>query len=282
MSYLARLKALLAEESLPEQLTELTKAPSVSFVSEQGNPVPEGEGASVSSVSDRERRVSCNDDADSGVIEERAVCVPAAKTTLPDELTELTNAASVGSVSDQGACPSDLDLVRAPTSRIDRGRDLERENVPASRTDETDKRASVISASERENHVFAPALAARIDALRSLACPTDFSPERFERMRQGAVRFAAEVAAEALRLGWTHDQLFAFAEPFARLDLQGAAWFIGDAIITGITADAITIRSATGATKRIYRGDGKIRLETGWPLREKPFRQPCPQTSRRA
>jgi hypothetical protein len=37
--YLAQLKALLAEKPLPEKLTELTKAPSVSFVSDQRSPI---------------------------------------------------------------------------------------------------------------------------------------------------------------------------------------------------------------------------------------------------
>ena len=37
MSYLARLKTLLAEKRLPDELTELTKGASVSFVSDQGS-----------------------------------------------------------------------------------------------------------------------------------------------------------------------------------------------------------------------------------------------------
>jgi hypothetical protein len=39
MTYLARLKALLAEKPLPEQLTERTEASSISFVGEQGGQV---------------------------------------------------------------------------------------------------------------------------------------------------------------------------------------------------------------------------------------------------
>jgi hypothetical protein len=38
MSYLARLKALIGENPLPGELTELTKAPSVSSVSNQSGP----------------------------------------------------------------------------------------------------------------------------------------------------------------------------------------------------------------------------------------------------
>ena len=64
-----------------------------------------------------------------------------------------------------------------------------------------------------------------------------------------------EWATEALGCGWTRDELFALSEAFAKLSRQGAAWLVGDATVTEITANAITIRSATGATKRIYRGD---------------------------
>ena len=84
-------------------------------------------------------------------------------------------------------------------------------------------------------------------------CPEGFSPLRWELLRQGAVRFAAEWADKALSFGWTYDELFAVEEPFARVELQGAAWFIGDATLTAVTADAITLRSASGATQRLYR-----------------------------
>jgi hypothetical protein len=92
-----------------------------------------------------------------------------------------------------------------------------------------------------------------IETLRSVSCPSDFSSERFERLRAGALRFAAERATETLAVGWTHNDLFRFAEPFARVDIQGAAWFIGDASVTAISTAAITIRTASGATQRIYR-----------------------------
>lgn len=96
-------------------------------------------------------------------------------------------------------------------------------------------------------------LAAYLDRLRSRPCSEDFSSERFERLRQGALRFAAEWGAEALRLGWSLDELFKIGEPFANVSLQGAAWFIGEAIVTGVSAAAIALRTASGATQRIYR-----------------------------
>jgi hypothetical protein len=56
-----------------------------------------------------------------------------------------------------------------------------------------------------------------------------------------------------LALEWSFDELFAFVEPFANVSLQGAAWFVGDAIVTAVTTDAITLRTEGGATQRIYR-----------------------------
>ncbi len=92
-----------------------------------------------------------------------------------------------------------------------------------------------------------------VEALRSRPCPDGTTPDRFEGLRQGALRFAVEWVAKAVHLGWTLDELFATAEPFVRVDLQGAAWIIGDATVTGVSAAAITLRTASGATQRIYR-----------------------------
>jgi hypothetical protein len=92
-----------------------------------------------------------------------------------------------------------------------------------------------------------------VEALRSRPCPDGTTPGRFERLRQAALRFAVEYAPEAVQLGWSLDELFAIAEPFARVDLQGAAWFIGDATVVEVTAAAITLRRSSGSTTRIYR-----------------------------
>jgi hypothetical protein len=98
-----------------------------------------------------------------------------------------------------------------------------------------------------------PGLPATIDRLRSLPCPKDYSPERWERNRDGALRFASESAAEAVHLGWSLDELFAIAEPFANVSLQGAAWFVGESTVIDVTAAAITLRRSSGSTTRIYR-----------------------------
>ena len=54
-------------------------------------------------------------------------------------------------------------------------------------------------------------------------CPDDLSPERWERSRRGVERFAEGWAVQAMRLGWTFEDLFSIAKPFGRVDLQGAA-----------------------------------------------------------
>jgi hypothetical protein len=60
---------------------------------------------------------------------------------------------------------------------------------------------------------------------------------------------------KAVALGWTHDELFDLRDPFCNLSLQGAAWFVRDKTVTAVTADAITLRSASGSTTRIYRNE---------------------------
>jgi hypothetical protein len=89
--------------------------------------------------------------------------------------------------------------------------------------------------------------------LLSQPLPGTESAERWARACRGVEEFARGWAANAMSLGWSFDELFAFAEPFANLSLQGSAWFVGDSTITAVTADAITLRAEGGATQRIYR-----------------------------
>jgi hypothetical protein len=94
---------------------------------------------------------------------------------------------------------------------------------------------------------------AQAERIRAYPCPDGFSPSRWPRVQDGAARFAEEWGARALALGWTEGELFALAEPFARKDIQGAAWFVGSATVAAVTVDAITLRTESGATLRIYR-----------------------------
>jgi len=99
----------------------------------------------------------------------------------------------------------------------------------------------------------AAGLRARILEIQSAECPRDFLQEHWFAVRAGVARFADEWADKAMALGWTLDDLFALAEPFANVSLQGAAWFVGGSTVTAITVDAITLCTQGGATQRIYR-----------------------------
>jgi hypothetical protein len=149
------------------------------------------------------------------------------------------------------------------------------ENMPTERTDKTDKSLFV---SDRDAHVSrdeaatisalpqgepkqsgvadvvaSPAWRSRLYELPAAPCPHGFPPRRWPVMRDGAEHFAHQWGGKAMDLGWTFDELFALAEPFANVSPQGAAWFIGDSTVTAVTADAITVRTEGGATQRIYR-----------------------------
>jgi hypothetical protein len=127
------------------------------------------------------------------------------------------------------------------------------EQPPPGELTKLTKGTSVSTVSGQETPNAGDELANWGGRIGGLTCPDGIAPERWERLRDGALRFASESAAEAVRLGWSLHELFATAEPFARVDLQGAAWFIGDATVTGVGAAAITLRTASGATQRIYR-----------------------------
>jgi hypothetical protein len=97
--------------------------------------------------------------------------------------------------------------------------------------------------------------------LLSQPCPDAESAERWACASRGLEQFARAWAAKAIGVGWTFDELFALCEPFANTSLQGGAWFVSDATVTAITADAITLRTQGGATQRIYRKCRVERLE---------------------
>jgi hypothetical protein len=89
----------------------------------------------------------------------------------------------------------------------------------------------------------------------SHACPPDMAPDRFERARLGAQRFAMNWAAIAISKGWASDELFNCPEPFAHAAI-GAAWRVNDAVVLAVETDAILIQTPTGSRKRIYRRSG--------------------------
>ena len=110
-----------------------------------------------------------------------------------------------------------------------------------------------LGTADRRSVALPASLRERVQQLNSYPCPEGFSPERWERLRESAVRFAAEWADKALSLGWTHDEIFAVGAPFANVSRRGVAWLIADSTATAVTADAITLRRTSGSVTRIYR-----------------------------
>jgi len=119
----------------------------------------------------------------------------------------------------------------------------------------TEINSEVAEAAPRDNQTSyrVPEWREAIERQLSRPRPVAESDERWARACRGAEQFARRWAAKAVSLGWSLDELFAFAEPFANMSLQGAAWFVGDSTVTAVTADAITLRTDGGATQRIYR-----------------------------
>ena len=67
------------------------------------------------------------------------------------------------------------------------------------------------------------------------------------------VFLAAGHGAEAERLSWPRDELYAVPPLWCRVDLCGAALLIGDREVVGITSSEIRIKTPSGATLAFYR-----------------------------
>jgi hypothetical protein len=65
--------------------------------------------------------------------------------------------------------------------------------------------------------------------------------------------FAAGHADEALRFGWSHDELFRVPPLWTRVDLCGVALLIGDCEVVSITSTGIRVKASSGATLAFYR-----------------------------
>jgi hypothetical protein len=99
------------------------------------------------------------------------------------------------------------------------------------------------------NRHFANEVASRV-------CPPDVAPDRFERARLGAQRFAMNWTEIAMSKGWASDELFNCPEPFASLSAMGAAWCVNDAVVLAVETDAILIQTPGGSRHRLYRRGG--------------------------
>jgi hypothetical protein len=87
--------------------------------------------------------------------------------------------------------------------------------------------------------------------------PVDTTDERWEEALRGLMRFRADGhGAAAERAGWSRDELYASPPLWARIDLCGAALLIGDREVIEVSAEAIRIRTASGAVLSLYRRPG--------------------------
>jgi hypothetical protein len=84
--------------------------------------------------------------------------------------------------------------------------------------------------------------------------PPDITVPQWEVALRGLRSFIElGYAAEAQRLGWPRDELYAVPPVWARVDLCGAGLLIGDREVTGVTWSEIRIKTASGATLAFYR-----------------------------
>jgi hypothetical protein len=86
------------------------------------------------------------------------------------------------------------------------------------------------------------------------ARPPDATDPQWDAAMRGLRTFlATDGADEALRLGWSQDELFAVPPLWASIDLCGVALLIGDREVVAVAADKIQIRAASGSTLSFYR-----------------------------
>jgi hypothetical protein len=86
------------------------------------------------------------------------------------------------------------------------------------------------------------------------ARPDDVNDAQWDVAMRGLRTFLATGGTdEALRLGWTNEELFRVPLLWARVDMCGVALLIGDRGVIGITPDAIQIRTPSGAVQTFGR-----------------------------
>jgi hypothetical protein len=86
------------------------------------------------------------------------------------------------------------------------------------------------------------------------ARPDDVNDAQWDVAMRGLRTFLATGRPdEALRLGWTKDELYAVPPVWARGDLCGVGPLIGDREVVEVTPTEIRIKTASGATLAFYR-----------------------------
>jgi hypothetical protein len=91
-------------------------------------------------------------------------------------------------------------------------------------------------------------------ATAEASAPADVAPTTWREAIDGLWVFvAAGHGAEALRLSWPPNELFAVPPVWSRVDLCGVGLLIGDREVVSVAADKIQIKTASGATQSFYR-----------------------------
>ncbi len=88
------------------------------------------------------------------------------------------------------------------------------------------------------------------------APPRGFEPHRWASVAEGPSIFAEQWAAQALRLGWSAEDVFGLDEtaPAARHDRKGVGWFMADGRrVVALDADGADIETDRGVRQRYYR-----------------------------
>ena len=136
--------------------------------------------------------------------------------------------------------------------------DLETTVYSENRTDKTDETAETTdlpSRSELTKLTKPPQEDQRaLLEAAARARPPDVKDAHWEAALRGLKAFLeAGHGAEALRLGWPKDELYAVPLLWSRIDSCGAALLIGDREIVNITSAEIRIKAASGSTLAFYR-----------------------------
>jgi hypothetical protein len=90
------------------------------------------------------------------------------------------------------------------------------------------------------------------------APPRGFEPHRWARVVEGASIFAEQWADQALRLGWSAEDVFGLDDiaPATRYDRKGLAWFLADGRrVIALDAGGADIETDRGVRQRFYRAN---------------------------
>jgi hypothetical protein len=105
--------------------------------------------------------------------------------------------------------------------------------------------------------------------IHNMPCPAKVSPERWRMFRADCSLFLSSwQATRAVQLGWTTLDLFGAhcRAPVHRVQASGLLWLLDSRLIAALTADAATIRCASGAVQTYRRSGPHIGQVPAWEL----------------